>query len=330
MVIERLLRRIMLLCDVATLLALVGPTAIGKTAVGIALSEMLNGEIISADAVAVYKKLDIGAAKPSLEEQQQAKFHLIDVCEPDYDFTVAEFEAQATVARENIVSRGKFPLLVGGTGLYVRAMTAILTIPEVPPQEAIREKYWAIANSEGAVVLHEQLQLVDPVSAEKILAGDAKRIIRALEVWEVTGRPISDFHTPEGVHGVTREGVRVVGLRTERETLYNLINARVDAMMAAGFLDEVKGLLAQGYGRDLKAMRSLGYKHLVAHLLDEVPIELAIEAMKQDTRRFAKRQLTWFQNDPRVEWLEIAPEELKKNKHDFALQIAKRVAKIVQ
>jgi tRNA dimethylallyltransferase len=313
-----------------TLLALVGPTAIGKTAVGIALSEMLNGEIISADAVAVYKKLDIGAAKPSAEEQQQAKFHLIDVCEPDHDFTVAEFEEMATVAREDIVSRGKLPLLVGGTGLYVRAMTAILTIPEVPPQEAIREKYWAIANSEGASVLHEQLQLVDPVSAQKILSGDAKRIIRALEVWEVTGRPISDFHTPEGVHGVTREGVRVIGLRTERAVLYNLINNRVDAMMENGFLEEVKGLLAQGYTCDLKAMRSLGYKQLMAHLAGEMTLETAIEEIKQSTRRFAKRQLTWFQNDPRVEWLDIAPEEFKKNKQDFALQIAKQVTKIVQ
>ena len=312
------------------MLALVGPTAIGKTAVGMALAKEWGGEIISADAVSVYRGLDIGAAKPSQREQSEIPFHLIDVCDPDFAFTVADFTEQGSTARVALEARGNFPLLVGGTGLYVRSLTAKLTIPEVPPQDEIRARYWAEVENLGAATLHAKLAEIDPITGGKILPGDAKRIIRALEVWEVTGKPMSHFHTPEGVHGVPLPGVRIIGLRTERATLYQRIEARVDAMMAAGFLGEVERLLARGYTGELKAMRSLGYKHLIAHLTEQVPLDVTIALIKQDTRRFAKRQITWFQNDPRVEWIDIAPDIFLLSAQEFTAPIAKKVLTIVQ
>ena len=287
------------------LIALVGPTASGKTEVGIGLAQRLNGEIVSADAVAVYRGLTIGSAKPTAEEQARARFHLIDVASPDDDFTLADFERQANAAIADIRRRGKTPILVGGTGLYVRAVTATLTVPNVPPQPALRERLWAEVEAAGAPVLHARLASVDPVSASKILVNDAKRIIRALEVWEVTGQPLSAFHTPEGVRGVPKANTRIFGLRWDRERLYRRIEARVDAMMAAGFLDEVRALLEAGYGPEQKSMQSLGYRHLLDHLVRNKPLAEAVEELKRDTRRFSKRQMIWFRADPQVHWIEV-------------------------
>jgi tRNA dimethylallyltransferase len=288
------------------LIAVVGPTAGGKTAVGIELAERLGGEIVSADAVAVYQGLDIGSAKPTVAERERARFHLIDVARPDEDFTLADFERLANAAIAGIRARGRVPILVGGTGLYVRAVTATLTVPNVPPQAAIRKRLWAEVEASGAPALHARLAQVDPPSAAKIQPGDGKRIIRALEVWEVTGQPMSSFHTPEGVHGVPKPNTFVFGLRWEREELYRRIEARVDAMMAAGFLDEVRGLLAAGFGPDRKAMQSLGYRHLLEHLIGgDKPLGDAVEELKRDTRRYAKRQMIWFRADPQVAWLDV-------------------------
>ncbi|GAB4463938.1 MAG: tRNA (adenosine(37)-N6)-dimethylallyltransferase MiaA [Armatimonadaceae bacterium] len=287
------------------LLALVGPTAVGKTAVGIALAQKWNGEIISADAVAVYRGLDIGSAKPDAAERQRAVFHLIDVAAPDEDFTVADFARLAEDAIADIRSRNRVPILVGGTGLYVRSVTATLSMPEVPPQPELREALWAEVQEHGAPFLHERLRQRDPVSAQKILPGDAKRIIRALEVYSVTGQPLSAFHTPEGVQGVPRPNTVIWGLGMERERLYARIEARMDAMVAEGFVAEVERLLAAGYGPELKAMQSLGYRHIAAFLRGDLDWETAIFELKRDTRRYAKRQISWFRADPRVQWLNL-------------------------
>lgn len=291
--------------DDPPLIAVVGPTASGKTAVAVALSERLNGEIVSADAVAVYKYLNIGAAKPDESEKARAVFHLVDVADPDEDFTLADFEDQATVAIADIRSRGKTPILAGGTGLYVRSVTATLSVPSVAPQAALRERLWAEVGEHGSERLHARLQTIDPAAAAKILPGDAKRMIRALEVYEVTGQPMSSFHTPEGIRGVPKPNTYLFGLERERAELYHRIETRVDAMMESGFLPEVQNLLAQGYRADLKSMGSLGYRHLVRHLTEDQPLPEALEDLKRDTRRFAKRQISWFRADSEVVWLPV-------------------------
>ncbi len=287
------------------LIAIVGPTAVGKTAIGIALAEKIGGEIISADAVAVYTGLDIGTAKPDVAERTRIPFHLVDVVSPNEDFTVADYVRLAEVAIEDIRQRGKRPILVGGTGLYIRAMTATLSVPNVPPQIALRAALWEEVRQYGPTPLHQRLADVDAESASKILSGDAKRIIRALEVYSVTGKPLSSFHTPEGVQGIPRPNTAQFGLTMDRERLYARIEARVDAMMVAGFLDEVQELVAAGYGSRLKAMQSLGYRHLVACIAGETTLKSAIEELKRDTRRFAKRQLSWFNADPNITWLDV-------------------------
>ena len=287
------------------LLAIVGPTATGKTAVGVALAHLIGGEIVSADAVAVYRGLNIGAAKPDRVEQDGVPFHLLDVADPDEDFTLADFEAQANRAIAGIRGRGRVPILVGGTGLYVRSVTATLTVPAVPPQPDFREALYAEADAQGPEALHARLAAVDPQSAAKIQSSDTRRIIRALEVWSVTGQPMSSFHTPEGVQGVGRPNTQIFGLRMERNALYQRIENRVDAMLDAGFLGEVQGLLDSGYGPELKAMQSLGYRHLTQVLRAGVPLGDAVAELKRDTRRFAKRQIAWFNADARVRWLDI-------------------------
>ena len=289
----------------APLVAVVGTTAAGKTAVAVELCERLNGEIVSADAVAVYRHLDIGAAKPDAAERARATFHVIDVADPRDDFSLADFERLAAAAIADIRARGKVPLLVGGTGLYVRAITATLSVPEVAPQPAFRAERWAEVEALGAPALHERLRTIDPATAAKILPGDAKRVIRALEVYAVTGEPMSRFHTPEGVRGVPKPNTTLLALDWERAPLYARIEARVDAMLAAGFVREVEQLLARGYDPALKSMGSLGYRHLVRHLRENVPLAETVEELKRDTRRFAKRQLSWFRADPQVAWVPV-------------------------
>ena len=294
----------------APLISVVGPTASGKTAVGIALARMLGGEIVSADAVAVYRGLNIGAAKPTAAEQKQAAFHLLDVVAPYEDFTLANFTQHAEKAIGDIRGRGRVPLLVGGTGLYVRSVTATLSMPNVPPQPALRETLWQEAEQSGAPALHQQLAVIDPPSAAKILPGDAKRIIRALEVYRVTGQPMSAFHTSEGVQGVPKENTLLFGLRWEREALYKRIEDRIDTMMESGFLPEVRNLVQQGFGPNLKSMQSLGYRHLLRHLLEAAPLGETVAELKRDTRRYAKRQVSWFNADTKIHWIDVPAQDV--------------------
>ncbi len=287
------------------LIGVVGPTAAGKTAVGISLARLMAGEIISADAVAVYRDLNIGAAKPDASERSQAVFHLLDVVAPDDNYTLTDFEQQANSAIYEIRARGRVPILVGGTGLYIRSVTATLTVPNVPPQHALRDALWRESESQGAPFLHLQLANIDPVTASKIHPGDAKRIIRALEVYRVTGQPMSAYHTAEGVQGVPRAHTYLFGLQWERETLYKRIDNRVDSMMASGFLEEVRELYQRGFGPDLKSMQSLGYRHLLRYLDGEVSLEESVAELKRDTRRYAKRQISWFNGDSQVRWIDM-------------------------
>lgn len=286
-----------------TLVGIVGPTASGKTAVGIDLARMLDGEIISADSMAVYRLMDIGTAKPTVDEQALVRFHLIDVVNPDEEFSVAEFKALADKAIDEIANRGKLPIVVGGTGLYIKSLTGDLNIPTAGPDWALRERLRADAEAFGGDYLLEQLRAVDPITAERLHANDLKRIIRALEVHSLTGLPISHFHNTAGKSEVSY-GIRLFGLVMSRATLYERIERRIDEQLAAGFIEEVRGLLERGYSDHLASMKALGYKQIAGYLRGEYDLETGIELFKRDTRRFAKRQLTWFRADPRIRWID--------------------------
>ncbi|MFM7186368.1 MAG: tRNA (adenosine(37)-N6)-dimethylallyltransferase MiaA [Armatimonadota bacterium] len=285
--------------------AIAGPTAVGKTAVGIAVAQKLGSACISVDAVAVYKSLNIGSAKPTADEQKSIPWYGIDLVAPTDDFTVQDFTAHAEGVLGEYASRGLTPLMVGGTGLYIRPMLATLSIPPVGPQPELRASWTDEAAVHGTMVLHERLQKVDPESADRIPPGDLKRIMRALEVHAVTGKPMSSWRTPEGVHGIPKIGARLIVLERDMDELDVRINSRVQQMMTDGFLAEVEGLLAAGIPPDAKAMLSLGYRHLVEYLSGKRGYDATVDAIAQDTRRFARRQRTWFRGDPLTEWMLI-------------------------
>lgn len=285
-----------------TLIAIVGATATGKTAVGIDLARSIGGEIISADSMAVYTGLDIGTAKPTPEERELATFHLVDVVRPDEEFSVVEFKRLADEAIVDIVGRGRVPLLVGGTGLYLRAMTGALNIPVAKPDWALRERLMAEAAEFGNERLLQRLNEVDPITATRLHANDLKRIVRALEVHAITGMPISHIHETAGSTDVTYN-VRLFGLTLSREVLYERIERRIDQQISDGLVEEVQGLLDKGYGPDLPAMSALGYKQIAAYLKGEYDFQTAIELFKRDTRRFAKRQLTLFRAIEGIHWV---------------------------
>ncbi|MFQ3611667.1 MAG: tRNA (adenosine(37)-N6)-dimethylallyltransferase MiaA [Fimbriimonadales bacterium] len=282
------------------LIAIVGPTAVGKTAVGIRLAELLEGEIISVDSGAVYRGLDIGTAKPTLEEQRRVRFHLIDVADPDEVFTAAKFRELALQAMEAIQARGKRVLLVGGTGLYLRVLLHGFSLAPPPADPDLRAELMAEVQQQGAPALHQRLMAIDPVAGSRIHPNDAVRIVRALEVYQMTGVPISRWQSRTEAELPALK----FGLTLPREMLYQRIDARVDQMMAQGMLQEVRNLLQSGYNIDLPALKGLGYRHLVAYLQNRVSLEEAVRQWKRDTRRFAKRQMTWFRKEPGILWIE--------------------------
>lgn len=287
------------------LLVIIGPTAVGKTALSVELALRLHGEIISGDSMQVYKKLDIGTAKIKPGETRGVPHHLIDIKEPDETFSVAEFQQLARAKISEINQRGKLPLLVGGTGLYVQA---VLDEYEFEPQQevsSLRRELQETAAAKGIEYLLAKLREVDPQSAARLHPNDTKRIIRALEYYHTTGKPISDKKPAVCPNGPQRYDAMLIGLTMERELLYRRIEERVDQMMAEGFLAEVQGLLDQGYSPHLQSLQGLGYKQLVSYLQGELNLEEAVELIKRDTRRFAKRQLTWFRRDPRITWYHV-------------------------
>ncbi|HUV05472.1 MAG TPA: tRNA (adenosine(37)-N6)-dimethylallyltransferase MiaA [Armatimonadota bacterium] len=287
-----------------TLVGIVGPTATGKTAVGVELAKRLDGEIVSADSMAVYKGMDIGTAKPTTEQRAAVRFHLIDVVRPDEEFSVAEFKRFAEGAIADVLSRGKVPLLVGGTGLYVKAVAGGLNIPAVAPDRELRERLRAEAAEFGGERLLERLRAVDSITAERLHPKDLKRIIRALEVHMLTGLPISHFHTTAGTTEAAYHAA-LFALSMSRSALYSNIEQRVDQQIDAGLVEEVRGLFNEGYSPDLSSMKGLGYKQIAGYLLGDCDLETAIRLLKRDTRRFAKRQLTWFRADPRIRWIDV-------------------------
>lgn len=283
---------------------IVGPTAVGKSDLAVTLAERFGGEVVNADSMQVYRGMDIGTAKPSLKMRQRVPHHLIDVVDPDCNFTASDFRREAERAIADIHSRGKRIFLVGGTGLYIRILLkGLVDAPGGDP--ALRDELKAFAEREGNDALLRELAAVDPETAGAVHPNNRVRIIRALEVYRMTGRPLSSFRAE---HGFATDYYRSlkIGLSAGREELYRRIDARVDRMLEEGLVDEVRGLLAAGCGPDLKPMRSLGYKEICAHLSGKYPLDEAVRLIKRDTRRYAKRQMTWFNADAEINWFEYS------------------------
>jgi tRNA dimethylallyltransferase len=294
-----------------------GPTCVGKTEVAMTLAEPLRGQIVSADAMQVYRHMDIGTAKPTQQEQARVRHYLIDVVDPDEPFSAARFKAAAEAVIAELHEKGHPVFVVGGTGLYIKALTqGLFRVQE--GNGALRERLRAEAKDLGSSVLHQRLQDVDPEGAARIHPHDAYRIVRALEVLELTGKPLSEHHS---AHGFSDDPYQVlkIGLFLDREMLYQRINQRVDRMLEAGFLKEVKGLLSLGYSPKLKSMKSIGYRHVAEYLEGHVTWDETVGRFKRDTRRYAKRQMAWFRADPEIHWLQPSAIDIMSRKIDSFL-----------
>ena len=287
----------------APLLALVGPTASGKTEAGIALALAFGAEVVSVDSMLVYRGMDVGTAKPSTSERRAVPHHLIDVAEPSEPFSVARYQELALEAVADIGARGRRPLLVGGSGLYLRAVVDDLEIPGTDP--ATRADLEREADALGAAGLYRRLVSADPVAAAKIEPGNVRRTVRALEVAAVTGRSFSEFATAWDEYPAGR--VRAVGVELPREVLADRVGRRVRAMLEAGLLEEVRGLVDRGLGEWLTSSRAIGYAEMARHLQGEVSIEEAVAATERRTTNLARRQMAWFRRDPRIHWVAAGP-----------------------
>ena len=291
-------------------LAIVGPTAIGKTAVGIELARRLNGEIVSCDSRQIYKYMDIGTAKPTKEEQAQAVHHLIDIVYPEERFSAGLYEKKATETINDIFIRQKLPIIVGGSGLYLKALESGL-FQGPPADDKLRESLRKEKERIGLENLYQKLKSVDSKTSEKISPTDEIRIIRGLEVYELTGKSISEWQE-KGQYTDKNLNFIKFGLNLERKALYQRINQRVDKMMEAGFLEEVKNLIAQNYSFQLPALRTFGYLDMEAYMQGKISLDEALEKFRQGTRNYAKRQLTWFRSDKEIEWIDIEHENSAK------------------
>ncbi len=286
-------------------LVIVGPTGSGKTATAVEAARALGGEIVTADSMQVYRGMDIGTAKPTPEEQQGIPHHLIDVVEPDADYSVAQYVADADRVIAAIHQHGQVPILSGGTGFYIHATIDRWEFPPQPADFALREELADVARREGSEALHARLRAVDPVSADRLHPNDVKRVIRALEVHALTGRPLSSFSYKPGDGHPGPYRALLYGLTLPRDILYERLKQRVHAQLAAGLLEEVTRLYAGGYGPELPAMKGITYRQLVGYLRGDYDFATAVELMVRDNRRYAKRQYTWFKADPRIRWLDI-------------------------
>ncbi len=286
------------------LIVIVGPTAVGKTKLSIKLAHRIDGEIISADSMQIYKYMDIGSAKPSTKEQDGIKHYLIDEIYPTQSFSVALFNKLAREYINTIVSKGKLPIIVGGTGLYVNSLTHTMNFTPIISNDKFRKRMRERASQEGVMSLHNELKHIDPLAADKIHHNDLKRIIRALEVYHFTGKPIT-YYQQLSKHSKVPYNLVQIGLTMDRQMLYDRINKRVDIMMEQGLLEEVKYLKSIGCNRDNQSMQGLGYKELLSYLDNKWTLTEAVDAIKRNTRRYAKRQLTWFKKDKRIFWIDI-------------------------
>lgn len=286
------------------LFILLGPTAIGKTELSIDLASKINGEIISADSMQIYKYMDIGSAKVTKGEMSGVPHHLIDILYPDEEFTVANYKSEAVALISQINEKNKVPIVAGGTGLYINSVVYNLNFTKVAPNEEIRLRLETLAKEKGNEFIHNKLEEIDKESADRINPNDQKRVVRALEIYETTGKTMSeynkDFRKP-----VEDYNLVMIGLNMDRAKLYERINLRVDIMIDKGLVQEVENILSMGYNKDLVSMQGIGYKEIIMYLDNILSLEESIELIKQKSRNYAKRQLTWFRRDSRIKWMNL-------------------------
>ncbi len=296
------------------LVAIVGPTAVGKTALSLELAERFRGEIVSADSRIIYKGLDIGTDKPSPEERARVPHHLVDVTTPDRPLSLAEYMRMAYAAIDDILARGRIPFLVGGTGQYVWAVLEGWQVPEVPPDETLRRRLEEEAREKGPETLYRRLQALDPDAAALMDPKNVRRIIRALEVIERTGRRFSEQRRKVP----PPYDVLIIGLTRPREELYRRIDERIERMLERGLVEEVKALLDAGYDPSLPALTGIGYRQIVDYLQGRVTLEEAVQAIRKATRRYVRHQYNWFRlEDPRIHWFDLSRPDARE--HVFRL-----------
>ena len=284
------------------LIVLTGPTAVGKTKLSITLAKAVGGEIISADSMQVYKYMDIGSAKIRKEEMEGVPHYLVDVLDPAEEFHIVKFQQMAKEAMEQIYANGHIPILVGGTGFYIQAMVRDIDFTENEENTEVRAKWEQYAARYGAQALHEELAKIDPKSAECIPAGNVKRVVRALEFYELSGKRISEHNEEQKAKGSPYSFAYFV-LNDHRDRLYDRIEKRIDEMLKEGLVEEVQGLKDRGFNKQVVSMQGLGYKEILDYLDGNLTLEEAVYILKRDTRHFAKRQLTWFRREPEVSWI---------------------------
>ena len=281
-------------------IAVMGPTAVGKSGLALQLAKDFIGAIVNADSMQIYRFMDIGTAKPTPAERAEVAHYLVDIVDPDQDFHANLYSQMAREAIHSLVGEGKVAIVAGGTGLYLKALFHGL-FPAGYTNESIRERLGRQGEKDGGVELYNRLKHIDPGSAGRFHPNDLFRIIRALEVWEVTGKPLSVLQKEHGFRENPFFTLKI-GLNLPRSELYRRINRRVEEMMELGLLVEVRGLLDRGYEPHLKSMQALGYRHMVQHLINGMKIAEAVRTMKRDTRHYAKRQMTWFRGDQEIRW----------------------------
>ena len=286
------------------LFILMGPTAVGKTKVSINIGKRLNGEIISADSMQIYKHMNIGTAKVSKQEMDGVPHHLINIIDPDEDFSVSNYKELATTTICQINSKGKLPIVVGGTGLYINSLTYKLNFASIAPDKPIRERLESIGDQYGNEYLHSLLLKVDKDSGDRISIKDRKRIIRALEIYELTGKTMTEYNKDFRSENQDYD-LSMICLSMNRAKLYERINQRVDIMLEQGLVDEVKDLLDMGYNKNLVSLQGIGYKEIIMYLNHLYSLDEAIDKIKQGSRNYAKRQLTWFRRDTRIKWVDV-------------------------
>lgn len=286
------------------LLVILGPTAVGKTSLGLRLARRLGGEIISADSAQVYRYMDIGTDKPPHEEMAEVPHHLVDIRDPDEDFTLADFQRLATQAIAGICARGRLPIMVGGTGLYIRAVTEGYRLSRAAADPSLRARLNAQVREAGPDALYRLLREIDPPAAERIHPNNVRRVIRALEIYYLTGVPMTVWEKGQAEPKLC--DALKIGLTRDRDELYRRIEDRVDRQIERGLVEEVRSLLLRGYDPSLKSMQALGYKEAVAFIRGEMNLEEMTRMIKRNTRRYAKRQWTWFRREPGVIWLDMS------------------------
>lgn len=303
------------------LLVLIGPTAVGKTKLSLDLAKKFQCEIISGDSMQVYRQMDIGTAKLPVEQREGIPHHLMDILDPDEPYSVADFQLQCRALIGEIANRNHTPFIVGGTGLYVESVCYGYEFSDHGADEAFRQEMVDFAASHGAEALLDRLREVDPETADKLHANDQRRVIRALEVYHLTGEPFS-----KQLGRQKKESpfdLCIIGLTMDRQMLYKRIEARVDMMMEEGLVEEVRRLLEQGYSRNLVSMQGLGYKEIAAYIEGDMSLDAAVELLKRDTRRFAKRQLSWFRHMKDIHWVDVTETDCADQQFE---QICKLIA----